>query len=355
MTFVNVDDRLIERVDREIRERRVTGLDGLVGGLECIIINTEIDHHIEAAQEILNYTGFTVKETFKDNHFKTIVLTCEGSADILIRSRLGDVDPFMKFNKYSGSYKKPHTRLETFVFETNDIYHYLDVQKKRGLKFSKTKIEDYDQYYYVESIPSDYTGVSYGIIQWKTELKSYRHKKAKDLNLKLDKPKDVYLKDICELDHVAVRIRPEDRDDAIMEFMNYTNYVFAFAIYVEALNSITSVTRISNDKFALVFTAGIEDGEVGPTQKFIENYGIRPHHMAFRTERIEEVVGSLKNHGMSFLLELVGDREQGLKQIFTTMSDHTLLVNEYIQRYDGFDGYFTKNNVKLLTKATEKQ
>jgi hypothetical protein len=36
-------------------------------------------------------------------------------------------------------------------------------------------------------------------------------------------------------------------------------------------------------------------------------------------------------------------------------SPHTLLVNEYIHRYEGFDGFFTRGNVEMLTKATERQ
>lgn len=359
MRFVNNDKLLLEKVDREIREQKVIGLEGLVGALQCIIINTEIHHLVDAAQELLDYTGFELKDVFKDHHFKTIVLSCQDSADVIIRTRLDEYNPFQKFNKNLGSYKSPNTRLETFVFETNDINKYLEIQKKRGLKFSKSKIIDFDQYYYLESEPSENAGISYAVIQWKTELRTYRHKRTKDLEIELIKKKNEYLDNIFELDHVAVRVKPEKRDDAIIEFMKYTNYSFEFAIYVESLNSITNVTRMKKEKFALVFTSGIEVGgsveNFGPTQKFIHNYGVRPHHMAFRTENIDDVVGYLKDNGMTFLLDLVGSKEQGLKQIFSSMSKTTMLVNEYIQRFDEFDGFFTKENVKVLTKATENQ
>ena len=77
--------------------------------------------------------------------------------------------------------------------------------------------------------------------------------------------------------------------------------------------------------------------------------------MAFSARGIEDVVSGLSGQGWQFLCELVGSREEGLKQIFSAMSPRTLLVNEYIERYDGFDGFFTKSNVTHLTKATEKQ
>jgi 4-hydroxyphenylpyruvate dioxygenase-like putative hemolysin len=109
----------------------------------------------------------------------------------------------------------------------------------------------------------------------------------------------------------------------------------------------------------MVFTSGIvpdTGGEApGPTEKFIRNYGTRVHHIAFRTEEIENVVAALKGDSLSFLLDLVGSQEEGLRQIFTGPSPNTMLVTEYIQRYGGFDGFFTKSNVEKLTQATEKQ
>jgi 4-hydroxyphenylpyruvate dioxygenase-like putative hemolysin len=77
--------------------------------------------------------------------------------------------------------------------------------------------------------------------------------------------------------------------------------------------------------------------------------------MAFLTEHIRETVGDLKKDGMEFLLDLVGSEEEGLRQIFSEPSPHTFIVNEYIQRYGDFDGFFTRSNVEKLTEATGKQ
>ena len=92
-----------------------------------------------------------------------------------------------------------------------------------------------------------------------------------------------------------------------------------------------------------------------PTEKYIRNYGARVHHWAFRAEDIDATFAALKADGMEFLVELVGSRAEGLQQTFGRASEHTLLVSEYIHRYDGFDGFFTKGNVTQLTRATEAQ
>jgi len=164
---------------------------------------------------------------------------------------------------------------------------------------------------------------------------------------------------VKELDHAATRVRSEDRDAAIIEFMELTDYNFDFAIYVERLNSITNVARLSPTDYAMVFTSGISpyvsDEVSGPTERFVHNYGTRVHHIAFRTEQIEDTFSALKDDGMEFLVDLVGSPEEGLKQTFTVPSEDTLLVTEYIFRYGDFDGFFTRSNVTLLTEATWNQ
>jgi hypothetical protein len=158
---------------------------------------------------------------------------------------------------------------------------------------------------------------------------------------------------------MATRVRAEDRDRAIIEFMELTSYDFDFSVYVSVFNSITNVARLAPDEFAMVFTSGIRPfgsmAESGPTEQFIENYGARVHHMAFRTEDIEDTYQALLDHGQDFLIELVGSEEEGLRQTFTEPSSSTMLVNEYIHRYHGFDGFFTRSNITLLTGATEGQ
>ena len=208
-------------------------------------------------------------------------------------------------------------------------------------------------------MPSKCTGNSLGFIQWTGEKGRYDTSGSKALDWDLKKPKLDHLQNIRWLDHAATRVKAQDRDLAIIEFMKLTNYNFDFAIYVKPHNSITSVARLSPKDFAMVFTSGISpyvsDEISGPTEKFIHNYGNRVHHIAFQTESIEDTYNSLVRDEMKFLIELVGSPEEGLKQTFTEPSGNTLLVNEYIHRYGDFDGFFSKSNVTLLTAATGKQ
>ena len=48
---------------------------------------------------------------------------------------------------------------------------------------------------------------------------------------------------------------------------------------------------------------------------------------------------------------MIGSREDGLKQIFSSASEHSSLIVEYVQRFGDFSGFFTKQNVAELTHA----
>ena len=356
--FRNSDEYLRKEVEIVLKERRKFGLDGLVSGLNNVIINTEPDRQKAAVEEFLSFTGLNVAEAFEDSDFRTVVLKTQGSADFLIRSRKKE-NPFLELNRFSKSGHVPNTRLEAFVFETKDIKKYISIQKQRGTEFLTEDIIDTDNFSFIQSVPSAYTGNSIGIIQWRQDKGKYASSDSAPLDWQFQKPDGSAAKNIRELDHAATRVRAEDRDAAVIEFMNLTNYKFDFAIYVKVFNSITNVARISAKDFAMVFTSGIspyvDDEKSGPTEKFVHNYGPRVHHIAFRTEEIEETVSALKDSGMSFLIDLVGSVPEGLKQIFSCPSENTLLVNEYIHRYGDFDGFFTRSNVTLLTGATAKQ
>ena len=356
--FSNSDEYLRKEVEVVLEERRKLGLDGLVSGLNNIVINTEPDRQKAAVEEFLKFTSLNVTEAFEDSDFRTVVLKTGGSADFLIRSRKRE-NPFLELNWFPKSGHVPNTRLEAFVFETTDIEKYVSIQKQRGIEFLTDDIIDTDNFSFIQSAPSAYTGNSIGIIQWRRSKGKYASSDSAPLDWQFQKPDGSATKNIKELDHAATRVRAEDRDAAVIEFMNLTNYKFDFAIYVKVFNSITNVARFSSKDFAMVFTSGIspyvDDEKSGPTEKFVHNYGPRVHHMAFRTEEIEETVSALKNSGMSFLIDLVGSAPEGLKQIFSCPSENTLLVNEYIHRYGDFDGFFTKSNITLLTGATAKQ
>lgn len=360
----NSDVYLKERAPGIIAERKRLGLEGLVGGLQAVIVNTEPERQKATAEELLRYTGLQFDVAFQDNEFSTCVLKPPESdefrsADFLIRSRIKGENPFYQLNLAPKSRHLPRTRLETFVFETKDIEKYVSIQKSQGFEFLTDGIVCMDDYSFIQTVPSKFTGNSLGFIQWTGEKGRYENAGSRKSDWDMKKPKLDHLKNIRWLDHAATRVKAQDRDLAIIEFMKLTNYNFDFAIYVKPLNSITSVVRLSSADFAMVFTSGISpyisDEISGPTEKFIQNYGTRVHHIAFQTEGIEDTYSSLVRDEMKFLIELVGSPEEGLKQTFTEPSANTLLVNEYIHRYGDFDGFFSRSNVTLLTEATGKQ
>lgn len=359
---------LIQAAERVIEDRKGKGLDGLVGGLQAVVINTEPELQNSAIEELMRYNGLRFQEAFQDSYFRTCVLRVPGSpefrsADFLVRSRRDGSNPFRELNLAPRSQHLPNTRLETFVFETSDIFRYVSLQKEPGVRFSGT-IQDCHNYYFIQTEPSLWTGNSLGFIQWKGEKGVYSTPDdstpdSMRLQRTPDLPESSYLKNIRWLDHAATRVRAQDRNNAILEFLRLTNYNFDFAIPVKSQNSITSVARLSHSDFAMVFTSGITPYESpessGPTEKFIQNYGPRVHHIAFQTEEIEETTRALGDDGMEFLLDLVGSPGEGLKQIFSVPSRNTLLVTEYIHRYDDFDGFFSESNVTRLTASTGKQ
>jgi hypothetical protein len=324
-----------------------------------VIISTEQDRLDPAIAELLRYTGLSVRVQFEDDAFRTFVLGTEGSANFQVRARKRGKNPFLTVNAAEKTLGLPHTRLETFVYRTRDLERYVEIQGARGVRFLTPGIIDYPNFRFIQTDPSPCTGNSTGFIEWTGEEGNYAPASVRIHPALPEKPGYPHLSCIHELDHTATRVRARERNDAILEFMSLTSYRFDFAVFVRSLNSITSVARLEHEGYAQVFTSGIEpfrDARTsGPTELFIRHYGTRVHHMAFRTEAIEQTFAALKNDGMEFLVELVGSPAEGLHQTFTMPSQNTLLVNEYIHRYDGFDGFFTRSNVETLTRATGRQ
>ncbi|WP_075353690.1 hypothetical protein [Desulfovibrio sp. DV] len=362
--FVNDDAKLLRDVESALASRRQAGLDGLVGNLAAVVINVAPKDLVPAAEELLATTGLVFEAALDDpltgDGSPALVLRDPEGADFIVRSRTpGLANPFVPYNCGTKTAALVPARLETFIFECHDLDRYAAIQRERGVAFATAAPWVTDAFSFLQTMPSAHTGNSLGFIQWHGRPGMYLHGQSRLLPLTAAKADHLWLARIGSLDHVATRVRARHRDAAIVEFLALTNYRFDFAVYVESLNSITNVARLGVGDYAQVFTSGIgsPDAEpgAGPTEGFIANYGLRPHHMAFGTDGIEEVVSGLQSEGMQFLSELVGSREEGLKQIFSAMSPQTMLVNEYIERYDGFDGFFTKSNVTRLTKATEKQ
>ena len=173
----SVDIELMREAAHVIEEHKRLGLDGLVGGLQAVIINTEPELHNSAVEELIRYSGLQFQEAFSDSLYKTCVLRVPGSpefrsADFLIRSRRKGPNPFQEMNLAPRSQYLPNTRLETFVFETSDLNRYVSLQEESGVKFL-SDIQDCHNYYFIQTEPSPWTGNSLGFIQWKGEKGVY--------------------------------------------------------------------------------------------------------------------------------------------------------------------------------------
>jgi hypothetical protein len=218
---------------------------------------------------------------------------------------------------------------------------------------------DMGTHLYVQTRPSPNTHNSVGYVQFLGE-RNFVPKAAKRGMAIIPKPDNDYADKIGYLDHAATRINYIDRVPAILEWMNLTGYDFSESVYAERFNSITNVTRLKGRDFAMVLTSGIRpytgDPSISePTEKFVQNYGKRVHHLAWQANPIEDVFEGLQKDGTNFLLDLVGGQKEGLKQTFSRPSANTFLVQEYIHRYGDFDGFFTKSNVTKLTESTDWQ
>ena len=163
----------------------------------------------------------------------------------------------------------------------------------------------------------------------------------------------------------------QNREVAILEYLTLSSYFYWGSYDIANQNSSTNVTKSIHYEDesispAKVFTAANHPhfvnhlvGLPSPTENFVRNYGPRLHHIALSVmdgeikgqANIDYVVDAIKSKGKDFLLDVIGSREEGLKQIFSSASEHSSLIIEYVQRFGDFDGFFTKQNVADLTHA----
>jgi hypothetical protein len=178
---------------------------------------------------------------------------------------------------------------------------------------------------------------------------------------------------VLGIDHLATRVLAGDRENAILEYLTMVPYYFWGAYNIREMNSSTNITRhptVPDDKLspARVFTANnipsylaSLEGLPMPTEDFVRNYGRRMHHIAYEVldgavegeQNVDLVVRRLRQEGVPFLAEVVGECSDrpNLKQIFSKSSPCSLLITEYVQRCQGYDGFFTRRNVAALTEA----
>ncbi|WP_139557563.1 VOC family protein [Methylotetracoccus oryzae] len=375
-----------EYLERLLEERDRVGLTEMIREIDVMMITVEPGCSAAYVGELCLMSPYHYLVTLESESHHTHVLRVDMNApDILIREVK---DPntrgvFRSLNEvYPIGAHKPNSRYMGEVFRVTNLHEVVEQQQAREIRFFTQdqirKLELPGNMAVVK--PSPYTHNILGY--WERPLDQLRvyslglssirsdvqesYLAAKELQKKL-RIEDL----ILPIDHLATRLYSQNREAAILEFLSLSSYYYWGSYDIVDQNSSTNVTKSvhhSEERVspAKVFTAANYPYFVNhllqlpsPTENFVRNYGPRLHHIAFavadgeRADKtnIDYVVDSIREAGKDFLLEVIGSQEEGLKQIFSSASEHSSLIIEYVQRFNDFRGFFTKQNVSELTHA----
>lgn len=369
-----------------LQERDQMGLTEMIHEIDAMMITVDPDHSIQYIAELSLMTSYHYLVTLESEKHWTHILRIDlDSPDLLVREVK---DPnfrgiFRSLNEiYPVGARKPNSRYMGEIIRVSNLHEVVSMQEEREFRFfSQDEVRKLELPGNVAiSKPSPYTHNIVGYMRREPrELRVYAlgistiradvqaaYEEAKNLQAKL-RIDDLLL----PVDHLATRVYSQNREVAILEYLSWSSYHFWGAYNIWDQNSSTNVTKsvhqVPESKSpAKVFTANNTPYFVNhlehlpsPTETFVRNYGPRLHHIAIAVkdgerdgqENIEFVVQQIASQGKGFLLDVIGSREEGLKQIFSNASEHSSLIIEYVQRYGDFEGFFTKDNVARLTEA----
>jgi hypothetical protein len=375
-----------EYLSRILEERDRLGITEMVHEIDALMITVDPDHSIKYIAELTLMTPYHYLVTLEsESHWTHILRIDLNSPDLILREVK---DPnfrgiFRSLNEiYPIGIKKPNSRYMGEIIRVDNLHEVQKIQESRGFRFfssnevrklelpgnlaiSKPSPYTHNIVCYLERNPTDLRVYALGMSTIRADVQeAYEKAKALQEKLRID---DL----ILPVDHLATRIYSQNREVAILEYLSLSSYYFWGAYNIWDQNSSTNVTKsvhgIAESRSpAKVFTANNTPYFVNhleqlpsPTETFVRNYGPRLHHMALAVkdgerdgiENIEFVVNAIAKQGQGFLLDVIGSKEQGLKQIFSNASEHSSLIIEYVQRYGDFNGFFTKENVAALTEA----
>jgi hypothetical protein len=375
-----------EYLSRILEERDRLGITEMVHEIDALMITVDPDHSIKYIAELTLMTPYHYLVTLEsESHWTHILRIDLNSPDLILREVK---DPhfrgiFRSLNEiYPIGSKKPNSRYMGEIIRVDNLHEVQKIQESRGFRFfssnevrklelpgnlaiSKPSPYTHNIVCYLERNPTDLRVYALGMSTIRADVQeAYEKAKALQEKLRID---DL----ILPVDHLATRIYSQNREVAILEYLSLSSYYFWGAYNIWDQNSSTNVTKsvhgIAESRSpAKVFTANNTPYFVNhleqlpsPTETFVRNYGPRLHHMALAVkdgerdgvENIEFVVNAIAEQGQGFLLDVIGSKEQGLKQIFSNASEHSSLIIEYVQRYGDFNGFFTKENVAALTEA----
>ena len=371
---------------RLLEERDKLGLTEIIHEIDALMISVDPEHSIQYVAELALMTPYHYLVTLEtEKHWLHVLRIDLNSPDILLREvkdpNLHDI--FRSLNEvYPVGAKKPNSRYMGEIIRVTDLHSVVEMQQQREFRFfnqdevrklelpsnlavSKPSPYTHNIVAYLERALDEARVYALGVSVIMPEVQAaYLEAKTLQNNLGISEL-------LLPLDHLATRIYSQNREVAILEYLSWTSYYFWGAYNIKEQNSSTNVTKsahpIAESKSpAKVFTANNTPYFINhleqlpsPTETFVRNYGPRLHHMAISVkdgerngkENIDVVVDAIAENGKGFLLDVIGSKEQGLKQIFSNASEHSSLIIEYVQRYGSFDGFFTKENVAKLTEA----
>jgi hypothetical protein len=375
-----------EYLVRLLEERDSSGLTDMIHEIDAIMITVDPGHSIQYIAELALMTPYHYLVTLESEQHWTHVLRVDmNSPDFLVREVK---DPsisgiFRSLNEvYPIGASKPNSRYMGEILRVTNLHDVVEGQKGRGFRFfsqdqirklelpgnlavSKPSPYTHNIVAYMERPVDQLRTYALGVSSIRSDVQDV-YLAAKELQ------KQVEIDDlILPIDHLATRIYSQNREVAILEWLSLSSYYYWGSYDIQDQNSSTNVTKnihYNNESKspAKVFTANNTPYFVNhlnnlpsPTETFVRNYGPRLHHIALAVcdgerhgiENIDYVVQQIAAQGRNFLLDVIGSKEDGLKQIFSSASEHSSLIIEYVQRFGDFDGFFTKHNVAELTRA----
>jgi len=376
-----------EYLIRLLEDRDRVGLTEMVGQIEAMMITVDPGRSIEYIGELCLMTPYHYLVTLESESHWTHVLRIDlDSPDLIVREVK---DPnirgiFRSLNEvYPIGARKPNSRYMGEILRVENRSEAVRLQEERDFRFfsqdevrrlelpgnvsiGKPSPYTHNIVGYMERPPGDLRVYALGISSIRDDVQEvYMNAKAVQERLGLSGL-------ILPVDHLATRIYSQNREVAILEWLSLSSYYYWGSYDIADQNSSTNVTKSVHFRSELnspakVFTANNTPFFVNhlerlpsPTETFVRNYGPRLHHIALAVRdgelsdgraHIDHVVEAIREQGREFLLDVIGSREDGIKQIFSSASEHSSLIIEYVQRFGDFEGFFTRQNVAELTHA----
>jgi len=373
-----------------LEERDRSGLTDNIHEIDAMMITVDPGHSIRYIAELALMTPYHYLVTLEsESHWTHILRIDMNSPDFLVREVK---DPntrgiFRSLNEvYPIGQHKPNSRYMGEILRVSDLHDVVQCQQDREFRFfsqdevrklelpgnlaiGKPSPYTHNIVAYMERPKDQIRTYALGISSIRDDVQeAYLAAKEKQAELGIDKL-------ILPIDHLATRVYSQNREVAILEYLSLSSYYYWGSSDITDQNSSTNVTKSvhHSDEMrspAKVFTANNTPYFVNhleklpsPTETFVRNYGPRLHHLAIAVsdetlpqdqhgmDNIDFVVSQIASQGRNFLLDVIGSKEDGLKQIFSSASEHSSLIIEYVQRFGDFQGFFTKDNVAELTRA----